>query len=314
MSKKHLIEAMYNTGDFLNEYDDESFVWITDLFFYLKGLDELDIKDFFVNANTLENVRINLVHLIQNELKIDSYHQENFIKNSRQDYISSEHLRVFRSNDRLAWFAIHAIMEVIQFEIRRQENFRIRIHDLTFSDPYLYFLYLVHIYTHHISFAIKSEDLIEITQQFNKIVSESNNLNKYINDDDFVEWAFNYLTNDTTIYKFKSKILIQSAIVSTKNKRDYILALFDYMHFFDSIEKTYYTLTINRLKKAWQQKSFRKKGGTKSPYHLPLTKTAKQQLKNLAAFKHMTEGELLAKLINQAYLSEMCDSNGKSIY
>lgn len=49
-------------------------------------------------------------------------------------------------------------------------------------------------------------------------------------------------------------------------------------------------------------------------YHLPLTKKAKKELKKLSQVKNLSENLMLEKLINEAYLKEICDENGVSKY
>ena len=75
-----------------------------------------------------------------------------------------------------------------------------------------------------------------------------------------------------------------------------------------------YILNIQKLKKAWQQKQFRDKGGLKKPYHLPLTKKTKSQLVALAEKMNISETKILEKLIEEAYQKEMLDAKGKALY
>lgn len=80
------------------------------------------------------------------------------------------------------------------------------------------------------------------------------------------------------------------------------------------INKDKYQVKVSALKKAWQQKQFRDKGGLKKPYHLPLTKNTKSQLGALADKMNISDAKVLEKLIDDAYKNEMLDENGKALY
>jgi hypothetical protein len=71
---------------------------------------------------------------------------------------------------------------------------------------------------------------------------------------------------------------------------------------------------LQRMSKSWSQQKFRDAGKTKTKHHLPLTKQAKRNLKRLALFKNKSESEMLEELINESYLLEMCDDEGKALY
>ena len=71
---------------------------------------------------------------------------------------------------------------------------------------------------------------------------------------------------------------------------------------------------IQRMSQSWSQKKFRDTGKTKTKHHLPLTKKAKAELKKLANFKNKSESDILEELINESYLLEMCDDEGRALY
>lgn len=73
-------------------------------------------------------------------------------------------------------------------------------------------------------------------------------------------------------------------------------------------------LLLQRMSKSWSQQKFRDAGKTKTKHHLPLTKQAKRNLKKLALFKNKSESEILEELINESYLLEMCDDEGRALY
>ena len=68
------------------------------------------------------------------------------------------------------------------------------------------------------------------------------------------------------------------------------------------------------MRKSWSMQKFRDAGKTKTKHHLPLTKQAKRNLKKLALFKNKSESEILEELINESYLLEMCDDEGRALY
>lgn len=96
-----------------------------------------------------------------------------------------------------------------------------------------------------------------------------------------------------------------------KEHKNLIISFLDYLFYFDKDQ--HYVLT-NQLFKAWSQKKFRDSEKTKNMHHLPLTKKAKKELKKLSQVKNLSENLMLEKLINEAYLKEICDENGVSKY
>lgn len=139
---------------------------------------------------------------------------------------------------------------------------------------------------------------------YSNTINYKNNLNKYIENKDFLIWAINYL-NNTPYFSHKYSPTTFDEYKETINKHFDNIFISKYLQ---------YVKEINSLKKAWQQKQFRDQGKTKKEYHLPLTKQAKNELSNLAKFNNLSENAVLEKLIHQAYLSEMCDEKGKKQY
>lgn len=81
-----------------------------------------------------------------------------------------------------------------------------------------------------------------------------------------------------------------------------------------SLEAKEKKLLLQRMSKSWSMQKFRDAGKTKTKHHLPLTKQAKRNLKKLALFKNKSESEILEELINESYLLEMCDDEGRALY
>jgi len=120
------------------------------------------------------------------------------------------------------------------------------------------------------------------------------------------EWAIKYLRSKYRLISFFTVDTIHSyepfLIISTS---------LDCYKAFLYNEKSQF---IERMRKSWSMQKFRDAGKTKTKHHLPLTKQAKRNLKKLALFKNKSESEILEELINESYLLEMCDDEGKALY
>lgn len=289
---------------FLNKYDDEFYVWMTDIWLARLDSREEKISDFFVTRASLKNVKAYLDSQIRELPQEELTTWDDRFNSRKTRFLPAEHLKIFKQNKRLNWFVIH---------ILASQNKNINLRDLKFSDPYLYLLYLI--YIEIIPFRLEEfiEKLLIIREKFNEIQEEKNNLNKYIEDPNFIEWAYSYIKSHRNIIHDYPNVM-RFPLDSLPHKKDYILSVFDFIFYNGNRERTQYIQVITSLKKAWQQKTFRDKGNVKHPYHIPLTKTAKNELKKLAEFKNKTEGMLLSELIHKAYLKEMCDENGKALY
>lgn len=120
------------------------------------------------------------------------------------------------------------------------------------------------------------------------------------------EWAIKYLQSKYRLISFFTVDTIHSyepsLIISTS---------LDCYKAFPYNEKSQF---IERMRKSWSMQKFRDAGKTKTKHHLPLTKQAKRNLKKLALFKNKSESEMLEELINESYLLEMCDDEGRALY
>ncbi|TCB65517.1 hypothetical protein [Acinetobacter sp. ANC 4178] len=288
---------------FLKQFDDECYIWMTELWLNkISGSSQLiEIINAQSNLKNLKDYLNNKIRQFDQE-QLD-FCRERFIRN-KSKYLPSEHLKVFQQNRRLNWFAIHVILK---------DDKEYRINDLPFTDPYTFLLYLIYIKAHPWKLDEHIDTLTKIRKKFIEILEEKNNLNTYIEDNNFIEWACLYIQSNRDI-KFNTYNVIGFPLDTPQSKRDYVLSVFDQILYNNDREKFNYYHLVNKLKKAWQQKTFRDKGGLKQPYHIPLTKVARNELKKLAEHKNTTEGILLSKLINEAFLKEMCDEKGKSLY
>lgn len=120
------------------------------------------------------------------------------------------------------------------------------------------------------------------------------------------EWAIKYLQSKYRLISFFTVDTIHSydpSLIISTSLDCYKAFLYD--------EKSQF---IERMRKSWSMQKFRDAGKTKTKHHLPLTKQAKRNLKKLALFKNKSESEILEELINESYLLEMCDDEGKALY
>ncbi len=131
---------------------------------------------------------------------------------------------------------------------------------------------------------------------------------KWLNlkDKEQMEWAVKYLHSKYKLMRF----------FTSKNTHNYeyftlITTSLDCHNFTPESEKHQF---IQRMSQSWSQKKFRDTGKTKTKHHLPLTKKAKAELKKLANFKNKSESDILEELINESYLLEMCDDEGRALY
>lgn len=151
-------------------------------------------------------------------------------------------------------------------------------------------------------------DLEKYIIEFQEIKKEKVNLNRYINNKEFINWSKSYIDKH-----FKYDIFPKFQLEQEKSNQEYIHAYFDDLYI-NNKEK--YINDLNKLKKAWQQNVFRMKNkdNPKRSYHLPLKKESKKLLEELALFKNISESEVLEILIKEAYTNEMCDKKGKALY
>lgn len=133
-------------------------------------------------------------------------------------------------------------------------------------------------------------------------------INKSKNFEDilFLEWSYRYIRTKNREFR-----RVRYIPKNEKEHKTLIISFLDYLFYF--YENQHYVLTT-QLFKAWSQKKFRDAKKTKNMYHLPLTKKAKKELKKLSQVKNLSENLMLEKLINEAYLKEICDENGVSRY
>lgn len=170
---------------------------------------------------------------------------------------------------------------------------------------YDYLIYSIDIA--HISNNKKINDLNIALRTYNRHKTQDSQL-KWIDfsNTNQTEWAIKYLQSKYRLISFFTVDTIHSydpSLIISTSLDCYKAFLYD--------EKSQF---IERMRKSWSQQKFRDAGKTKTKHHLPLTKQAKRNLKKLALFKNKSESEILEELINESYLLEMCDDEGKALY
>lgn len=290
---------------FLREFRDENIIWIVFEWFRLELKES---KESFLRfLNNKQDLKL-LSEYIGTELSnLTIEHRTDFIKYCRRIHLNiiPQHQLKFLSNDhRLCWF-------IINIHFRNNSILDIINSDYEFPiNPY--FLLLFHIYSDNIYTDtnrdnINFEKIIEYKNKMYRDSNPNNLLNKYIDNEYFPTWALEYTKNKLRHY-------IQFRYHNPSNSEqalELLLIIWD-LQYYDNYDK--YILGIQKLKKAWQQKQFRDKGGLKKQYHLPLTKKTKSQLVGLAEKMNISETKVLEKLIEDAYQNEMLDEKGKALY
>ena len=154
-----------------------------------------------------------------------------------------------------------------------------------------------------LSKASKELVLTDIDYRYSKLINHNKNLKKYITNEDFLIWAYQYLSKKNTY-----------ALNPATTNNEYLESInlyFDLTYFHNNL---FYETEIDTIKKAWRQKKFRDQGKVKKAYHLPLTKKAKKELMLLANINNLNENAMLEQLIHKAHTDQFCDENGKPIY
>ncbi len=116
---------------------------------------------------------------------------------------------------------------------------------------------------------------------------------KWLNPKDEVQldWAWTYIVKG-----YKSSFIPMP--VTPKERYAAILIALDRLSEGNAAEKR---LFLDTMKKTWSQKKFRDSGKAKKPYHLPLTKSAKDQLDWLATQQGVSQTAILERLIQESF-------------
>ncbi|MCS3527772.1 hypothetical protein [Acinetobacter johnsonii] len=290
---------------------DEDYVWMNQSLMRNEGLnDNLMRNEYmrFANVNDIKDKTLQQLSKIRDLKNI-----KNHIANSKKYYFPASHLENIRGDSKKIFIAIILLqLEVLEKAIPTIRKSSDDVHYKN-NDQYLFLLFILYyeIPEKYINEAIQI--INDVPRYLEEISTHNVNLSKYMNNNDFIEWCYVYLKKKKGAY-VRYLDYAALAVKNSQEKRIFIENILNLFYINADTEKLKYIQTVNAIKRAWQQKSFREGAKTKHKYHLPITVQAKTQLKELAVFKNMTDGELLSKLIGDAFLKEMCDENGKKIY
>lgn len=288
---------------------DEDYVWMSKVLMINQGFDDEEIRQEYIKFANLNDIKNYILDRLRDIEDIDGTLETIF--NAKKDFFPSSHLDIIKSDVKKILIALN--LSLLNFSSTANINLY-RLNNITHgnNDPYLFLLFILYYEIGYNDIQKAIQIINEVPRHLEEISNYKVNLNKYIDDINFIEWCYSYLQKNKMDYISIYYVLIIPN--NTKEKSIYIKTLLNLHYIEDDKEKFKYIHILNKIKKAWQTKCFRDEAKTKHKYHLPITQKAKDNLKKLAAFKKLTEGALLSELIGEAFLKEMCDENGKIIY
>lgn len=278
--------------DELKNYTDEDMLWLYDEVNLFKKELDLDLRiirlsfNDFTEGSYVKNHITNLLSKFKNKKSLlDLFEKFKIRKKSYE-----EDFLYLKENQRfcllLANYLYNTDPERATYEYN--ENYLI----------YVIFNLIYKKNTKHQADILFKKYKIDILPKINK--------SKNFEDILFLEWSYRYIRTKNREFR-----RVRYIPKNEKEHKTLIISFLDYLFYFD--ENQHYVLTT-QLFKAWSQKKFRDAEKTKNMYHLPLTKKAKKELKKLSQVKNLSENLMLEKLINEAYLKDICDENGVSKY
>ncbi len=278
--------------DELKNYTDEDMLWLYDEVILFKKELDLDQKIIRLNFNDftkesyVKNHITNLLSKSKNEKSLLDLFEKFKIRKKKHE----EKYLHLKKNQRFCLLLINYLHNIDLNEKKYKYNqnyFKYAIYNILYTKN-----------TEHEINNLLEEYKLKILPKINK--------SKNFEDIHFLEWSYLYIKTKNKEFK-----MIGYIPKNEKEHKNLIISFLDYLFYFDKDQ--HYVLT-NQLFKAWSQKKFRDSEKTKNMHHLPLTKKAKKELKKLSQVKNLSENLMLEKLINEAYLKEICDENGVSKY
>lgn len=305
LNKEHEIKK------FLKNYEDEDYVWIADELMFDLGLSEYDIRANIFELRSLNNVKDYALRILKKSrnltLTLDNLSQ------SPQRF-SSTHLKAIKDSPEKILTTLNLLSSKLPYD------FLFSIKNNHIVDIYFLLLFILHFEIHPEDIPDAIRQIATLPKKIDEISHIQVNLNKYIQDENFIEWCYTHLQrNQFRVSTKEDGIRKQTFYISNtpekiEEKKIYIKTYLNLFYIESDQEKLKYKVTLENIKKAWRAKCHREKSKNNKQYHLPITLQAREQLKELANFKNMTDGKLLSKLIGDAFLKEMCDKNGEKIY
>lgn len=291
-------ELMRLIGDALRDHREEDIIWITSELIRFKRnpenwkkIDVQTIKDIRHFSDFNDFKKTLPISLRKLKSKKDLIKFLEIIKTSE---IELPNLIIeLKKEKRICLFLLNYLKNNNTFNFTYEENA---------------YMHLIHWYfTKRENTERRLEKIETALNTFNKNIkiNEKNHFKKLENQK-FLEWLLPYLRKTDDYF-------MNIPFIETNHKRSqfFITAYLDYYLY---IDKEKYENTLNKINKAWSQKKFRDGNKVKKPYHIPLTKKAKEELAKLSDFKNLSESDILEKLIHQMFLNEMCDEKENSKY
>lgn len=305
----------------LKRYNDEDLFWIYDIILRTNSNDKYKIN--LSNIETLENFN-QLRKTIIDELKeIKSENEIEYcfdaIKKSEIFFIKNEILNYFKKDLRSCLFTLSNLIInrdtnnstycILDNLVKNKSSHKMvtipSLQEDKFTyipTTYIYINFIFHIFYNKIC----ESKLVKIKEKYeNKFKKEINSSSRF-NDQNFVNWSYDYLMTKKPDFKRASK-----SCFDDNDSKLLIISYLDFLYLNDHQEHEILTM---KMSKAWSQKKFRDGDKVKKNYHIPLTKKAKEELNQLSTFKNTSEAKIIEDLIHQLFLDEMCDDNGKSTY
>lgn len=286
--------------NFMAQFKEEDYILIADEIEKIFKIENRQLYEISKNSSFRQLKQIILDKIISiNDL---SMLNENIARRQISS-LDAKKIRDFTDNSRLMFFAINYLSNKLELPC-----------GFLVTSPETFLTHLININMYY--FYKKNSDFLNevenIKKNFLRSIDSKKNITKYKNNNEFIEWCNTYLERKQR-YGSLSYLNTHPYPRGLKNEeiKLKIISFLDIL-FYSNSEK--HEILINSIKKSWQQKCFRDKGGIKKLYHLPLTKQAKSELEKLSAFNNKSENQILEDLIHQMYLREMCDKNGKPLY
>lgn len=279
---------------------EEDIIWITSEYIRFKknsenwkSIDIQTIRDIreFSNFNELKNILPSLLKKLKSEEKIIEFLE--IVQNSKIEELPSLIIEL-KNEDRICNFLLNYInTNYIKFNFIYEKNA---------------YLNIIHWYvTERQGPARRLNKIEKAINIFNtEIKINGKNHVKKLENQFFSEWVLQYLRKTDDYF-------MDINFIDTNNLKrlKFITAYLDWRLHHDNV---FYENLMNKINKAWSQKKFRDGNKVKKPYHIPLTKKAREELRDLSNFKELSEAVILEGLIHQMFLKEMCDEKGNSKY
>lgn len=325
ISKELLIDKL------LRSFKEHEYVWVAWNAASNLNYTPRYLLDFFNKNSSFDELRSYIKITLSNleEANLNSF--INTLWEKKKEYLLDLDINSLPNDNRLCWFLINRFLDdynillstkeksykqlnvakennlINNYKLQKRTNFSKSKKYI--NNPKVFILALIYLSPNITNKPHQRNiDLEKYIIEFQEIKKEKVNLNRYINNKEFINWSKSYIDKH-----FKYDIFPKFQLEQEKSNQEYIHAYFDDLYI-NNKEK--YINDLNKLKKAWQQNVFRMKNkdNPKRSYHLPLKKESKKLLEELALFKNISESEVLEILIKEAYTNEMCDKKGKALY